>query len=163
MGDLLILVLCHLLLLLQFAFLFIFPLWSLKLGLPKLCWVTVTRVDRFSCFWPYRKCFIFSPLRLMLALGFSYMTLLRWGRFHLCCFWRGFFCFVFSNKCWCCSVIISCPTLQSHHLQNFRLNYPSIFPGICSNSLPQIIKIEFCQDFFLHVVKSLYRFYFSVH
>ena len=36
----------------------------------------------------------------------------------------------------CCSVTKSCPTLQSHGLQNTRLPRPSLFPGMCSDSCP---------------------------
>ena len=36
--------------------------------------------------------------------------------------------------CCCCSVTRSCSTLQPHGLQKARLPYPSLSPGICSNS-----------------------------
>ena len=36
----------------------------------------------------------------------------------------------------CCSVSKSCPTLQTHELQHARSPYPSLSPGVCSNSYP---------------------------
>ena len=34
------------------------------------------------------------------------------------------------------SITQSCPTLQLHGLQHARLPYPSLTPGVCSNSCP---------------------------
>ena len=46
------------LLLFQFGFiLFLFLLWLSWLGLPKLCWMKVARVDILYFPWSYRKCF----------------------------------------------------------------------------------------------------------
>ena len=39
---------------------------------------------------------VFSPLRIMFAVGFSYMAFTSWGRFLLCPFWSIFII----NGCW---------------------------------------------------------------
>ena len=42
-----------------------------------------------------------------------------------------------SNFGFCfCSVAKSCPTLQPHGLRHARLPWPSLSPGVCSNSCP---------------------------
>ena len=38
--------------------------------------------------------------------------------------------------CCCCSVAKSCPTLRPYGLQLARLPFPSLSPGVCSNSHP---------------------------
>ena len=51
-----------------------------------------------------RNAFSFSPLRIMFAIGLSYMAFLCWGRFLLCPFvWRV----LLTNGCWILSKVFS--------------------------------------------------------
>ena len=83
-----------LLLLFEFGLLlFLFLLWLSWPGLPKLCWITVARVDiRVLLLILEEMLSIFSPLRIMFAVGLSYMVfiMLRWVP-TMSHFWRGFF------------------------------------------------------------------------
>ena len=77
--------------------LFIFLLWLLWLKLPKLCWIIV--VSGHPCLVPdFRgNAFNFSPLKIMFAVGLSYIAfiMLRYVP-SIPAFWRFFlFCFCF--------------------------------------------------------------------
>ena len=96
---------CHLqtvrvlLLLFQSGFLlFIFLLWLLWLGLPKLCCIVVVKSGH-PCLVPDFKgnAFSFSPLRIMFAVGLSHMAfiMLRYVP-SMPAFWRVFII----NGCW---------------------------------------------------------------
>ena len=112
---------CHLqtvkilLLLFQFGFLlFLFHLWLPWLGLPKICWTKVVRVDTLI-FVPYRvNAFSFSPLSVMLTMSLSCIILiiLRYIP-SMPDFWRVFF---FLNHKWVLNFVqfISCNFLDNH-------------------------------------------------
>ena len=71
--------------------LFLFLLWLLWLKLPKLCWIVVVRVGTLVPDFK-GKAFNFSPLRIIFAVGLSYMvfTMLRYVP-PMAAFWRVFF------------------------------------------------------------------------
>jgi len=75
---------CHLqtvLLLFQSGFLlFLFLLWFLWLGLPKLCWLIVVRVGTLVLFLILEEMLlVFLPLRIMFDVGLSYMVFITLG------------------------------------------------------------------------------------
>ena len=54
--------------------LFLFVVWLLRPGSPILYWTTVVQWTSLLCSWPWGKSSQFSPLRVILAVGLSYMT-----------------------------------------------------------------------------------------
>ena len=56
------------------CFLFLCVVWLLRLRLPILCWITVARVNIPVLFLTVGGKLCFSPLRMILALGLSYMA-----------------------------------------------------------------------------------------
>ena len=98
---------CHLqtvsilLLLFQSGFLlFLFLFWLLWPKLPKLCWIAVVRVGTLVLFLMLGEMLsFFSPLRIMFAVGLSYMAfiMLRYVP-SIPAFWRVFIV----NGCWIC-------------------------------------------------------------
>ena len=89
---------CHLqtvkvlLLLFKSGFLlFLFLLWLLWLKLPKLCWIVVVRVGTLVLFLTLGEMLsLFSPLRIMFAVGYHKWFLLCWGMFLLLLLSGGF-------------------------------------------------------------------------
>ena len=82
-----------LLLLFQPGFLlFLFLIWLLCLGIPKLCRLIVARVGILSCSWTYRKCLQFFIIKNNICLGFIIYGLyyVEVGSFYAY-FWRVFF------------------------------------------------------------------------
>ena len=135
--------------------LFLLLLWLPWLGLPKLCWINVAGVDILVL--DLRgNAFTFSPLRMMFAVGLSYMTfiVLKLAP-SVPTFWRDFIikCCSILSKAYSASVeiimifilqfvkmvyqfgrsVVS-DSLQPHRLQQARLPYPSLTPRDCSHS-----------------------------
>ena len=54
----------------QFGFFFLYLLWSLWLGLPKLCWIEVSRVGIRVLFFILEKCFQFFTIECDASCGF---------------------------------------------------------------------------------------------
>ena len=83
---------------------FLFLLWLLWLKCPKLCWIVV-RVGTLVLFLTLEEnAFNFSPLRIMFAVGLSYMAfiMLRYI-LSIPAFWRVFVI----NGCWILSKALS--------------------------------------------------------
>ena len=84
--DFLCIVSCHLqivtvLLLFQFGFfLILFPLWLLLLGLPKLCWIIVVRVDALILFLILEEMLLVFHHWECLLWVYHIWLLLCWGR-----------------------------------------------------------------------------------
>ena len=97
------------------------------------CWLF-----RWQCF---RRSYIPTVLSLtdLLVTPFPQVFQNRYlvesvGTWHLCSINDSpFMLLVF---CCCCSVTQSCLTLRPHGLQHARLPWPSLSPGVCSNSCP---------------------------
>ena len=102
---------CHLqteriLLLFQSGFLlFLFLLWLLWTKLPKLCWIAVVRVSTVVLFLTLGEIiFYFSPLRVMFAVGLSYIAFIMLSHVpSIPTFWRAFII----NGCWILSKALS--------------------------------------------------------
>ena len=122
-----------LLLLCQFGFLlFLFLLWLLWPKLPKLCWIVMVKVGHLCLVPDFRgNAFNFSPLRIIFAVGLSYIafTMLRYVpsipdfwrvlgfiifEFFLCLLRWPYLCFCFSSytHCTVCGIIVPWPGNQ---------------------------------------------------
>ena len=72
--------------------LFLFLLWLPWPKLPKLCWIVVVRVGTLCLVPDFRgNAFSFSPLRIMFAVGLSYIAFIMLRNVHsIPAFWRVF-------------------------------------------------------------------------
>ena len=102
-----------LLLLFQFGFLlFLILLWLLWPKLPKLCWIIVVRVGTLVLFLTLGEMLsIFSPLRIMFAVGLSYIAFIMLRNVpSIPAFWRAFII----NECWILSKAFSAFLWDNH-------------------------------------------------
>ena len=82
-------------------FFFLFLLWLLWLGLPKLCWIIVVRVDIIVLFLILEEMLsVFHHWESCLLWVSCIWPLLCWGRFPLCPLYGEFFFFFTINGYW---------------------------------------------------------------